>query len=90
MEPTLEIFALECALSAIRNLLQSAHFGALQASGQFKVRALSRNPGKHRDLGNEVVKADLDRPETLNAAFEGTHGVFLVTNFWEQGTDELK
>jgi uncharacterized protein YbjT (DUF2867 family) len=63
---------------------------ALQASGQFKVRALSRNPGKHRDLGDEVVKADLERPETLHAAFEGAHGVFLVTNFWEQGTDELK
>jgi uncharacterized protein YbjT (DUF2867 family) len=63
---------------------------ALQASGQFKVRVLTRNPGKHRDLGDEVVKADLERPETLNAAFEGAHGVFLVTNFWEQGTDELK
>src|SRR5712692_163618 len=63
---------------------------ALQASGQCKVRALSRNPGKHRDLADEVVKADLDRPETLNAAFEGAHGVFLVTNFWEKGTDEFK
>ena len=63
---------------------------ALQASGQFKVRALTRNPGKHRDLGDEVVKADLERPETLNAAFEGVHGVFLVTNFWEQGTNERK
>ncbi|MFH0341655.1 MAG: NmrA family NAD(P)-binding protein [Chromatiales bacterium] len=63
---------------------------AVPASGQFKVRALSRNPGKQRDLGDEVVKADLDRPETLKAAFEGAHGVFLVTNFWEQGTDELK
>ena len=63
---------------------------ALQASGQFKVRALSRNPGKHRDLGDEVVQADLERPETLIAAFEGAHGVFLVTNFWEQGTNELK
>ena len=63
---------------------------ALQASGQFKVRALSRNPGKHRDLADEVVEADLNRPETLKAAFEGAHGVFLVTNFWEQGTDELK
>jgi uncharacterized protein YbjT (DUF2867 family) len=51
---------------------------ALQASSQFKVRALSRNPGKHRELADEVVKADLDRPETLNAAFEGAHGVFLV------------
>ena len=63
---------------------------ALQASGQFKVRALSRNPGKHRDLGDEVVKADLEHPETLNAAFEGAHGIFLVTNFWEKGTNELK
>jgi uncharacterized protein YbjT (DUF2867 family) len=63
---------------------------ALQAQGQFKVRALTRNPGKHRELADEVVEADLDRPETLNAAFAGAHGVFLVTNFWEQGTDELK
>ena len=63
---------------------------ALQASGQFKVRALTRDPGKHRELAAEVVEADLDRPETLKAAFEGAHGVFLVTNFWEEGTDELK
>jgi uncharacterized protein YbjT (DUF2867 family) len=63
---------------------------ALQAGGQFKVRALSRNPDQHRDLADEVVKADLDRPETLKAAFEGAYGVFLVTNFWEEGTDELK
>ena len=63
---------------------------ALQASGQFKVRALTRNPGKHRELAEEVVEADLDRPETLKAAFEGAHGVFLVTNFWEEGTDELR
>jgi len=64
---------------------------ALQAnSGQFKVRALSRNPGKHHELADEVVKADLDRPETLNAAFEGAYGVFLVTNNWEPGTDEHK
>ena len=63
---------------------------ALQAQGQFNVRALTRNPGKHRGLADEVVKADFDRPETLEAAFAGAHGVFLVTNFWEQGTDELK
>ena len=63
---------------------------ALQASSQFKVRALSRNPGKHRELADEVVEADLSRPETLEAAFEGAQGVFLVTNFREAGTDELK
>src|SRR5438552_6393806 len=63
---------------------------ALQARGQFKVRALTRNPDKHRELAEAVVEADLDKPETLKAAFEGAHGVFLVTNFGEKGTDELK
>jgi uncharacterized protein YbjT (DUF2867 family) len=63
---------------------------ALQATGQFKVRALSRNPSKSRELADEVVEADLNRPETLKAAFAGVHGVFLVTNFWEKGTDEIK
>ena len=64
--------------------------GALQASGQFKVRALTRNPAKHLQLADEVVLADLDRPETLKAAFSGAHGVFLVTNPWEPGTDERR
>jgi uncharacterized protein YbjT (DUF2867 family) len=63
---------------------------ALQESGQFKVRALTRDPSKHRDLAEEVVEADLDKPETLKAAFEGAQGVFLVTNFQEAGTNELK
>jgi uncharacterized protein YbjT (DUF2867 family) len=63
---------------------------ALQAGGQFKVRALTRYPDKHHDLADEVVEADLNRPETLKAAFEGAHGVFLVTNFAEAGTDEFK
>ncbi len=67
----------------------------LQAREGFKVRALTRNPDKHRELAEEVVEADLDQPETLNAALEGAHGVFLVTNFdararWEEGTNELK
>ena len=63
---------------------------ALRASGQFKVRALSRNPDKHRDFADELVEADLNRPETLKAAFAGAHGIFLVTNFAEAGTDEFK
>src|SRR5882672_3379141 len=63
---------------------------ALQTSRQFKVRAMSRHPDRHRDLAGEVIKADLNRPSTLEAAFRGAHGVFLVTNFWEEGTDELK
>jgi len=63
---------------------------ALQTSNQFKARALTRNPGKHRELADEVVEADLSRPETLASAFKGAYGVFLVTNFQEHGAEELK
>src|SRR5246500_2086458 len=63
---------------------------ALQAGNQFKVRALTRNPAKHRELADEIIQADLNRRETLAAAFEGAHGVFLVTNFLEKGTDEAE
>ena len=62
---------------------------ALLAGGTFKVRALSRTPDKHRGLADETVAADLNRPETLKAAFEGAHGVFLVTNPFEKGADEI-
>jgi uncharacterized protein YbjT (DUF2867 family) len=63
---------------------------ALQAGNQFKVRALTRNPAKQRELADEVIQADLNRPETLRAAFEEAHGVFLVTNFWGEGSDEVE
>ncbi|SDC92455.1 Uncharacterized conserved protein YbjT, contains NAD(P)-binding and DUF2867 domains [Cupriavidus sp. YR651] len=68
----------------------SAVVRALKARDKFKVRALTREPGKHRDLADEVVEADLDRPETLLPALDGAYGLFLVTNFWQEGTDELK
>ncbi len=63
---------------------------ALQAGNQFKIRALTRNAAKHRELADEVVEADLNRPETLPSALNGAYGVFLVTNFQEHGADELK
>jgi len=63
---------------------------AIRAGNQFKVRALTRNPAQHRELADEVVEADLNRPETLASAFHGAYGVFLVTNFQEHGADELK
>jgi uncharacterized protein YbjT (DUF2867 family) len=63
---------------------------ALQASGQFAVRALTRNPAAHPKLADEVVLADFNRPETLKAAFAGAHGVFMVTNAWEAQADERK
>ncbi|HEV3210503.1 MAG TPA: NmrA/HSCARG family protein [Chthoniobacterales bacterium] len=62
----------------------------LQAGNQFKVRAMTRNPAKHRELADEVIQADLNRPETLAAAFERAYGVFLVTSFREEGTDEVE
>ena len=46
------------------------------------VRALVRNESKAqglRDGGVEVVIGDLDKPETLDAAFSGVDKVFLVT-----------
>jgi uncharacterized protein YbjT (DUF2867 family) len=51
---------------------------------------VTRTPARHPKLGDEVILADLDRPETLKAAFAGAHGVFLVTNAWEDGADESK
>jgi uncharacterized protein YbjT (DUF2867 family) len=62
---------------------------ALQGAGQFRVRALTRNPDKHRDVADEVIEADLNRAETLQPAFAGAHGVFVVTTSWLEGTDEL-
>jgi uncharacterized protein YbjT (DUF2867 family) len=63
---------------------------ALKARGRFHVRALTRDPGKYQGVADEVVAADLDRPETLAKALAGAHGVFLVTNFWQEGTDEIQ
>lgn len=63
---------------------------ALSQGGQFRVRALSRDPAGYEGPADEVVAADLERPETLAAALEGAYGVFLVTNFWQAGTDEIK
>ncbi|HZZ92152.1 MAG TPA: NmrA/HSCARG family protein [Usitatibacter sp.] len=63
---------------------------ALQAQGTFRVRALTRDPGKHRGLAEEVVEADLGRPGTLRAALEGAYGVFLVTNAWGGGDERAQ
>ena len=68
----------------------SAVVRALQAGNQFKVRALTRNPAQHRELADDVIQADLNRPETLKTAFAGAHGVFLVTNSWEAGASEVE
>lgn len=58
------------------------------ASGEFALRAITRNPGSDKakvlaDAGGEVVAADLDDPASLRAAFAGAYGAFCLTNFWE-------
>lgn len=61
--------------------------------GDFIARGLTRNPGsdKARELigmGAEMVEADLDDVASLTAAFQGCHGAYCVTNFWEHFSPE--
>ncbi|MDX1755753.1 MAG: NmrA/HSCARG family protein [Marinobacter sp.] len=61
----------------------------LKSSGQYHVRALTRNPARYDGPADEVVAADLNDEQSLSQALEGVYGVFLVTNFWQEGTDEI-
>ncbi|HUQ83374.1 MAG TPA: NmrA/HSCARG family protein [Gemmatimonadaceae bacterium] len=61
---------------------------ALLDSGEYAVRVVSRNPASEsaqalERRGVQVVKGDLLQPNSLRAAFDGAHGAFLVTNFWD-------
>jgi uncharacterized protein YbjT (DUF2867 family) len=63
------------------------------ASGGFAARALTRSPqgDKAKALaaqGAEVVGADVDDTASLRRAFEGAHGVFCVTFFWDHFSPE--
>jgi uncharacterized protein YbjT (DUF2867 family) len=58
----------------------------------FKVRAMTRKTADPaaRDLaalGAEIVKADLDQPETLETALSGVWGAYSVQNTWEAGVE---
>ncbi|MCH7230426.1 NmrA/HSCARG family protein [Glycomyces sp. L485] len=64
-----------------------------EPDSEFAVRAITRNPGSDKakdlaELGAEVVQADLDDEASLAKSFEGAHGAFLVTNFWEYMSPE--
>ncbi|KNA26139.1 nucleoside-diphosphate sugar epimerase (plasmid) [Pantoea ananatis] len=63
---------------------------ALMRASQFRARALTRNPQTYNGEADEVQYADLEKPETLHDALKGVQGVFLVTDYWQQGTDERK
>lgn len=77
-----------------------AVFGATGAQGgsvvqhlvethDFQVRALTRRPADYDGPAHEAAFADLDEPASLEAALRGASGMFLVTDFWRPGTDEL-
>jgi uncharacterized protein YbjT (DUF2867 family) len=66
---------------------------AILADGEFAARAITRQPDSEkaqalRELGAEVVQADLDDEASLERAFAGAHGAFCVTNFWEHFSPE--
>jgi uncharacterized protein YbjT (DUF2867 family) len=66
---------------------------AILADGEFSVRALTRkvDGDKARALakeGAEVVAANLDDEASLRKAFEGAHGLYAVTAFWEHFSPE--
>ena len=54
----------------------------------FRVRAITRNPSKNSGIADEVVYADLTKPETLDAALKDADGVFLVTDYWAKASTE--
>jgi uncharacterized protein YbjT (DUF2867 family) len=63
------------------------------AGGGFAARALTRdvNSAKARELaelGAEVVAANVDDAESLRRAFDGAHGAYCVTFFWDHFSPE--
>jgi uncharacterized protein YbjT (DUF2867 family) len=70
-----------------------AHAILADPSGEFAVRALTRNPESAAAkalaaAGAEVVAADLDDEASVRAAFEGVYGAYVVTNYWAPRTAE--
>jgi uncharacterized protein YbjT (DUF2867 family) len=61
--------------------------------GPFKPRALTRNVNSEKAkavaaAGAEMATADLDDPASVRRAFEGAHGAYCVTFFWEHMSPE--
>jgi uncharacterized protein YbjT (DUF2867 family) len=65
----------------------------LAKRGGVRLRAMTRNPGGDAakalaSLGAEIVRGDLDDPQSLATALEGAWGVFGVQNTWEAGVEK--
>ena len=61
--------------------------------GGFKARAITRDPSSDKakalkDLGAEVVAADIDDEASLRKAFTGAYGAYCVTFFWAHFSPE--
>lgn len=61
---------------------------ALEATGQFSLRAVTRNVQSEAaqalaKSGVQVVKADANDAQSMERAFAGAWGAFLVTSFWD-------
>jgi uncharacterized protein YbjT (DUF2867 family) len=61
---------------------------ALKATGHFSLRAVTRNPQSEAaqalaKTGVEVVKGDATDKQSMERAFTGAWGAFLVTSFWD-------
>lgn len=55
---------------------------------KWRIRGLTRDPSKPAAQaltaqGIEMVRGDLDEPDTLTAAFDGAHAIFAMTDFWQ-------
>ena len=62
-------------------------------SGGFKARAITRDANSDKakalkDLGAEVVAADIDDEASLKKAFAGAYGAYCVTFFWAHFSPE--
>ncbi len=62
-------------------------------NGGFAARAVTHQPDSEKakalaQQGVEVVKADVDDPESLKKAFQGAYGAFCVTFFWNHFSPE--
>jgi uncharacterized protein YbjT (DUF2867 family) len=61
--------------------------------GGYAARAITRNTDSPKAqelaaMGAEVVAADVDDVDSLERAFDGAHGAFCVTFFWEHFSPE--
>lgn len=65
----------------------------LLEDGTFRVRVVTRDPGQRaakqlRLQGAEVVQGDQDDEASMELALSGAHATFIVTNYWENCSQE--